>query len=62
MSCACEHKKMSKEYKRIRSLAKTYAKMESITIGIYRKENGSYDFSPASECENKNIVEFLTKY
>ena len=62
MSCACEHKKMSEEYARIRGLAKFYAKMEGITVGLYRKGNGSYDFSPVSECDSKDIVEYITKY
>ena len=62
MSCACENKKMSEEYVRIRRLAKSYAQIEEVTVGLYKKDDGSYDFSPASECENKKIVEYITKY
>ena len=62
MSCACEHKKMSEEYERIRRLAKSYAKIEDVTVAIYRKDDGSYNFTVTSETGNKEIIEYITKY
>lgn len=61
MSCACENKRLGEERERLYRLAKAFAKMENVTAVIFRKENGSLDFAPASD-EIENIIEFITPY
>jgi hypothetical protein len=48
---------------RIRGLAKTWAKMENETVVLYRRTDGTYDFSPIDKNEPENeIVEYITPY
>lgn len=62
MSCGCENKRMAKEYGRIWNLAKGYARLEGVCVILFRKEDGTYDFAPAGEENDKNIVEYITPY
>ena len=62
MSCACENKRMGQEIERIRRLAKAWAKMEGVTAGLYKKEDGTYGFASISEEIGKTIVEYITPY
>lgn len=58
MSCDCENKKKSSEYGHIRELAKKAAMLEGSIMAIYRKENGTYTFSRASEYKG-TIIELI---
>lgn len=62
MSCACENQRMGKEKERIRRLAKVLAVMEGKTVGLYVKDDGSYDFTAEYEEIEKGIVEYITPY
>lgn len=62
MSCACEHKKMSSEYKRILRLAKALAKLEDENVAIYANGDGTYGFCLASLEIDKTIVEYISPY
>lgn len=64
MSCACEHKKLSSEYDRIRKLAKGLARIENHIVVVFANPDGSYSFcrDDAPECENRKIVEYITPY
>lgn len=64
MSCACENKRMSQEFERIRKLAKAWAKMECKTAIVYKNNDGTYGFTSISaELEiGKLIVEYITPY
>lgn len=64
MSCACENMRLGRELERIYRLAKAWAKDEDVTVAIYRKDDGSYDFAPLTQVDeaNKPIVEFVTPY
>ena len=61
MSCACEHKKLSSEYERMRRLAKATACMNECTVALYRNEDGTYGIS-TDEKPDKEIVEYITQY
>lgn len=62
MSCGCENKKLGSDMERVWRLAKTFARMENVTIAIYKNADGTYGFTTVPEAENKNIVEFVTPY
>ena len=61
MSCACEHKKMSSEYERMKKLAKTTARIHEQTVALYQNDDGTYDFTTDTEI-NKPIIEFISPY
>ena len=62
MSCACENKKMSSEYKRILRLAKAFAQIQDDTVAIYANEDGTYGFCLASLEIEKTIIEYISQY
>ena len=64
MSCACEHKKLSSEYGRIRRLAKNCAVLNDETVVLYQRADGSYGFDGTENFENDNykIIEYITPY
>ena len=63
MSCACGDRRRWQDVDRIRGLAKTWAKMENETVVLYRRTDGTYDFSPIDKNEPENeIVEYITPY
>ena len=64
MSCACENMKKGRELDRIYRLAKAYAVMEDVSVCIYKKTDGTYEFCPLSneiEIDNE-IIEYITPY
>ncbi len=61
MSCACEHKKLASEYERMRRLAKTTALLHDKTVALFRKEDGTYDFTIDTEIDKPNI-EYISPY
>lgn len=61
MSCACEHNKMSSEYKRMWRLAKATAKLHDKTVTLYKNDDGTYGFTINTEID-KPIVEFISPY
>ena len=61
MSCACEHKKMSSEYKRMRRLAKATAKLNDKTVALYKNDDGTYEFTTDIEIDKPN-VEYISPY
>ena len=62
MSCACENKKMSSEYKRILRLAKAFAQIQDDTVAIYANADGTYGFCLASLEIEKTIIEYISQY
>lgn len=62
MSCACENKKMSSEYKRILRLAKAFAQIQGDTVAIYANADGTYGFCLASLEIEKTIIEYISQY
>lgn len=61
MSCACEHKKLAKEYERSRRLGKALAKLEDKTVVLYKNDDGTYDFTTNTKID-KPIVEYISPY
>lgn len=61
MSCACENKKRSGEYERMRRLAKMTAKLREKTVALYMNDDGTYGISVDNETDKK-IVEYLSPY
>lgn len=62
MSCACENKRMSQEYERMRRLAKALAKMENKDVVTYSNDDGTYGFTSDLDNNDKPIVEYITPY
>lgn len=63
MSCACENRRMSQEYERMRRLAKAWAKLEDKAAALYLEPDGIYGFSDASEDNtDKRIIEIVSPY
>ena len=62
MNCGCENKKLSKELGRIRRLAVAFSKLENVVTIIYKEKDGSYDFCPIDQRDNKVIIEYITPY
>lgn len=62
MSCACEQKKMGRDRERIIRLAKGYARMENVTVAIYKNADGTFGFSDAEIEINREIIEYITPY
>lgn len=61
MSCACENKRYSGEYKRIWQLAKALAVLEECTVALFKKDDGTFDFTTDTEID-KPIVEYISPY
>ena len=61
MSCSGENKRLSSEYERIHRLAKATAKLNDETVGIYKKEDGTYGIAGEAESD-KIIIEYITPY
>lgn len=61
MSCACEQKRLSSEYERMRRLAKATAKLEHQTVALYKNNDGTYGFTTDIEID-KPIVEYISPY
>lgn len=61
MSCACENKKLAKEYERIYRLAKATAKLQQTTVALYKNADGTYDFTNETDI-NKPIIEYISPY
>lgn len=61
MSCACENKRYSSEYDRIRRLAKASAMIQETTVAIFANPDGTFDFTTDTETD-KPIVEFISPY
>lgn len=61
MSCACENRRYSGEYERIRQLAKALAILENCTVALFRKDDGTFDFTIDIDID-KPIVEFISPY
>lgn len=55
---------MGQELDRMRRLAKAWAKMEEVTVFLYKKDDGTYGFASISEESKigKQIVEYITPY
>lgn len=62
MSCACKNKQLSSERDRIFRLAKALAKLEQVDVIIFKNDDGSFGFRPASDEIDKPIVEYITPY
>lgn len=62
MSCACEQKKLSEEYERMKRLAKSYACMQGETVALYMKTDGTYDFATTPDNKEIKIVEYISPY
>lgn len=61
MSCACENKKYSSEYERMKRLAKATAAMTGKTIALFKNADGTFDFSESFP-EDKSIIEYISPY
>ena len=61
MSCACENKKKSSEYERMRRLAKAAAELHEKTVVLFMNEDGTYGFSIDLEI-NKLNVEYISPF
>lgn len=61
MSCSCENKRLSSDYERIRRLAKSAAKLNGETVGIYKKDDGTFGLANETE-RDKSIIEYITPY
>lgn len=61
MSCACEQKRLSSEYERMRRLAKATAKLEGQTVALYKNGDGTYGFTTDIETDIP-IVEYISPY
>ena len=57
MSCDCQNKKYSKDYERIKELARKMSKMDQKPYFIYKKGD-SFNFEPVYPVSNK-VVEAL---
>lgn len=62
MSCGCENKRMGAEIDRMRRLAKAWARMEDLTVAIYKNDDGTYGFASISTEIVKPIIEYITPY
>ena len=63
MSCACEHKRMAGEYDRMWRLAKALAKLQKLTVALFKNPDGTYGFSVVSDdITDKEIVEYISPY
>ncbi|MBJ2189150.1 MAG: hypothetical protein JFR41_11070 [Muribaculaceae bacterium] len=62
MSCACENRRLSQEYERIRRLAKDFARLENKTVALVKNANGTYSFHCADAVIDRPIVEYITPY
>ena len=61
MSCACEQKRLSSEYERMRRLAKATAKLEPQAVALDKNNDGTYGFTTDIEID-KPIVEYISPY
>lgn len=61
MSCACENKKMSSEYERMKRLAKASAKLNDKTVALYINDDRTYGFTIDTEIDKK-ILEYISPY
>lgn len=62
MSCACEHKKLSSEYERMKRLAKACARLQEQTVGLYKNPDDTYAFCVVTETSDKQFLEYLSPY
>lgn len=63
MSCACENRRISQEYERMRRLAKAWAAIEEKAAALYLNTDGTYGFSDAEDDNTeKRIIEIISPY
>ncbi len=55
------NKRMGSEIERIRRLAKAWAKSEGETVVLYKKSDGTYDFT-SNISQVETIIEYITPY
>lgn len=62
MSCACEQKKLSSEYERMKRLAKAAAKLRDETVALCRNPDGTYRLAFPDEKLTGEAVEYFSPY
>lgn len=64
MACRCENMQRARELDRMRHLAKALARMESQTVVLFQRNDGTYDFDTELNYrdEKGTIVEYITRY
>ena len=59
MSCDCENKRRAAELERMRSLAKSAAKLRGCIMELRRRDDGTYSFNCRGAGGKGKIVEYI---